>query len=239
MESWRRELYHYGVKGMKWGKHKTPFYKYEVSRRGTIEKAIGMYTESRKNNPYAHNIQVGYTKGKGGTSVYLHNTRNRQNSTLKHGREEMLQYTPADSYHSIGLPMGWMSLCNPDYTKYSLKERKGFNKWLFNSFASEPITISQVSPDTRVKVATNLLQNYGYFRGNVDYQLVDQRRPQKKKIEYDVNLGQPYLFDSIRYAFPYRRFADSRKRLIASFESICVRTRSLKLSANCSMVQPT
>jgi alpha-N-arabinofuranosidase len=33
---------------------------------------------------------------------------------------------PKDSYHSIGLPMGWMSLCNPDYTKYSLTERKGF-----------------------------------------------------------------------------------------------------------------
>jgi alpha-N-arabinofuranosidase len=33
---------------------------------------------------------------------------------------------PADSYHSMGLPMGWMSLCNPDYTKYSLKERKGY-----------------------------------------------------------------------------------------------------------------
>lgn len=83
MESWKRELYHYGVKGMKWGKHKTPFYKYEDSRRGTIEKAIGMYTESRKNNPYAHNIQVGYTKGKGGTSVYLHNTRN--NTYFKSG----------------------------------------------------------------------------------------------------------------------------------------------------------
>ena len=68
---------------MKWGKHKTPFYKYEDSRRGTIERAIGMYTESRKNNPYAHNIQVGYTKGKGGTSVYLHNTRN--NTYFKSG----------------------------------------------------------------------------------------------------------------------------------------------------------
>lgn len=88
------------------------------------------------------------------------------------------------------------------YNALADKPRKGLNKWLFNSFASAPITISQVSPETRVKVATNLLQNYGYFRGNVDYQLVDQRRPQKKKIEYDVNLGQPYLFDSIRYAFP-------------------------------------
>ena len=33
---------------------------------------------------------------------------------------------PKDSYHSLGMPMGWMSLCNPDYTRYSLKERKGF-----------------------------------------------------------------------------------------------------------------
>jgi alpha-N-arabinofuranosidase len=33
---------------------------------------------------------------------------------------------PQDSYHSLGLPMGWMSLCNPDYTKYSLTERKGW-----------------------------------------------------------------------------------------------------------------
>jgi alpha-N-arabinofuranosidase len=33
---------------------------------------------------------------------------------------------PEDSYHSLGLPMGWMSLCNPDYTKYSLTERPGW-----------------------------------------------------------------------------------------------------------------
>jgi alpha-N-arabinofuranosidase len=33
---------------------------------------------------------------------------------------------PKDSYHSLGLPMGWMSLCNPDYTRYSLTERKGW-----------------------------------------------------------------------------------------------------------------
>lgn len=81
MEPWREELYHselyhYGVKGMKWGKHKTPFYKYSDSRRGTVERSIGMYLESRKNNPYPNSISVGYKKGKGGTSVYLHNTKN-------------------------------------------------------------------------------------------------------------------------------------------------------------------
>ena len=33
---------------------------------------------------------------------------------------------PKDSYHSLGLPMGWMSLCTPDYSRYSLTERKGW-----------------------------------------------------------------------------------------------------------------
>lgn len=32
----------------------------------------------------------------------------------------------ADSYASIGLPMGWHSLCNPEYNNYSLTERYGF-----------------------------------------------------------------------------------------------------------------
>ena len=37
---------------------------------------------------------------------------------------------PQDSYHSLGLPMGWMSLCDPDYTRYSLTARKGFLRLL-------------------------------------------------------------------------------------------------------------
>ena len=87
------------------------------------------------------------------------------------------------------------------YNAYVDKPRKGFNKWMFNSFAGTPVTISQVSPDTRTKVTTNLLQNYGYFRGHVDYELLTQRDPKKQRIAYDIHLGEPYLFDSIRYAF--------------------------------------
>ena len=87
------------------------------------------------------------------------------------------------------------------YNAYVDKPRKGFNKWMFNSFAGTPVTISSVSPETRTKVATNILQNYGYFRGNVDYTLIDQKNPRKQRIAYDIHLGEPYLYDSIRYAF--------------------------------------
>ncbi len=33
---------------------------------------------------------------------------------------------PSDSYGSIGLPWGWMSIGNPDYSRYSLTERPGW-----------------------------------------------------------------------------------------------------------------
>lgn len=33
---------------------------------------------------------------------------------------------PKDSYHSIGLPMGWHSIGYPDFTRYSLSQRKGW-----------------------------------------------------------------------------------------------------------------
>ena len=61
------------------------------------------------------------------------------------------------------------------------KDRKGLKKWFFDTFSASPVTISRVSPDVRTKVAANLLQSYGYFRGKVDYQLVDQRNPKKQK----------------------------------------------------------
>jgi outer membrane protein assembly factor BamA len=82
------------------------------------------------------------------------------------------------------------------------KQKSGVNKWLFNTFGSTPITISKVSPAIRAKVATNTLQNYGYFHGAVDYTIVEQKNPRKQKIAYEINLGEPYLWDSIRYMFP-------------------------------------
>lgn len=43
---------------------------------------------------------------------------------------------PADSYSSIGLPWGWMSIGNPDYSRYSLTEREG---WLRLRPTSTPL----------------------------------------------------------------------------------------------------
>ena len=88
------------------------------------------------------------------------------------------------------------------YNAMAGKEHKGLGKWFFNTFATTPTTIASASPDTRVKVAKNVLQNYGYFQGDVDYKLHTGKNPKTQKISYNIKLGRAYQLDSIRYGFP-------------------------------------
>ena len=116
--------------------------------------------------------------------------------------EAALAYAPNNSFFGSSslrtpFPIGlWV------YNSMVNTEMKGFRKWLFNSFAATPITITSVSPDTRVMVTKNLLQNYGYFGADVNYRLISGKNPKKQKIAYDISLGRAYLWDSVKYAFP-------------------------------------
>ena len=77
----------------------------------------------------------------------------------------------------------------------------GFSKWLNHSFGSDYVTINAVNPKLRTQVATHVLQNYGYFNGYVNYELIDQSNPKKQKIKYDVHLGDPYKYRKVDYHF--------------------------------------
>lgn len=113
-----------------------------------------------------------------------------------------LAYAPNNSFMGssttrIPLPIGlWF------YNGLVNDHETGLKKWFFDSFASTPVTLTSVAPETRVKVATNTLQNYGYFHGNVDYNVIDQKNPKKKKIAYSISLGRPYSIDSVAYSLP-------------------------------------
>ena len=52
------------------------------------------------------------------------------------------------------------------YNRFERYE-KGLGKWIFKKLAAKPVYLSTVNPETRVKVATNLLKDYGFFNGNV------------------------------------------------------------------------
>ena len=48
----------------------------------------------------------------------------------------------------------------------ALVNKKGkVGQWLFHHLAAKPVYITNVNPDVRVKVADNLLNEYGYFNG--------------------------------------------------------------------------
>lgn len=85
----------------------------------------------------------------------------------------------------------------------SVNHQHGLGKWFFKNFAATPVYLSAVNPETRARVATNTLRNYGYFSGRVTPAVVTQKNPRKAKVAYDVYAGPVHRFDSIAYlGFP-------------------------------------
>ena len=123
---------------------------------------------------------------------------------LEIAREEVnavLEYAPnnalfGDAYHRTPFPMGLWA-----YNRY-VNRTSALSRWMFKSFASQPVLVSTVNPATRIKVATNTLHNYGFFQGKVTYELHPYGK-RKAKIGYQVSPGKVFRLDSIAYAgFP-------------------------------------
>lgn len=121
------------------------------------------------------------------------------------------------SYAPNGALFGSSSLTTPwkfglwTYNRY-VASHTLFGRWMFRVFAEAPILVSNVAPQTRVKVANNTLHNFGYFRSRVDYELIAQSNPKKAKIAYHVRPGELFHLDSIDYR-NFEPIADSLLRL--------------------------
>lgn len=74
-----------------------------------------------------------------------------------------------------------------------------FGQWINRTFGTQPILVSTVSPDLRAKVAQNTLRNYGFFHGQVGYDVITQKNPKKARIRYNVSVGPLTRLDSIEY----------------------------------------
>ena len=89
-----------------------------------------------------------------------------------------------------------------DFVKY--QDKKGIGRWIFDHLGTQPVLMSSVNGETRAKVATNLLRDYGYFNGSVSYQEVPQKEPKTAKVSYIIDMAKPYYLDSIAYLrYPY------------------------------------
>ncbi len=102
------------------------------------------------------------------------------------------------------------------WNKYGNSE-KGFGRWMMNTLGSTPKYISTVNPKVRTQVARNVLRNYGYFRGDVQYRIDDVKNPRKKKVSYQVLPGALFHLGDIEYrGFPVRIDTLIRKNMQAT-----------------------
>lgn len=85
------------------------------------------------------------------------------------------------------------------YNKYQDRE-KGFGKWMFNRFATDPVYISTVSPQVRNQAGTNVLRDNGYFNGKVTSRVIPNAKDSlKASIEYTIDFKNPYMIDTLMY----------------------------------------
>ena len=104
-------------------------------------------------------------------------------------------YSP---YYRTPFPFGlWV------YNNFVPKKNKGFKHWFYNKFAKDPVLISGVQPELRVKVVEDILENYGYFGAKASYSLLYNKRNKKMaKVSYFVEIPQAWTYDSIVYPKP-------------------------------------
>jgi hypothetical protein len=78
--------------------------------------------------------------------------------------------------------------------------KKGIGKWIFDTFATEPVLMSEVKPELRAEVANDILKYYGYFNGKVESETIPSKKDNRKaKVSYRITLDKPYMYDSVSY----------------------------------------
>lgn len=73
----------------------------------------------------------------------------------------------------------------------------GLKHWAYEKLVAEPVLVSDVRPQARVKMLDEILDNNGYFRGGASYELIQGKNPKKAKIRYNVATGPAYTLSAV------------------------------------------
>lgn len=77
---------------------------------------------------------------------------------------------------------------------------KGFKHWFYNKFSREPVLISSVAPDLRMKLVESMLDNAGYFNSDASYELLYKKRNDKKaRLSYQIDVAKPWVYGEITF----------------------------------------
>lgn len=152
------------------------------------------------------NLPEGEILYTGNKDIFIDPSTSPEGKTTITEVKAALDKSPSTKLFSV-LPIPFGMWVYNDFVKYE----KGFGKWIFNRLAATPVFISTVNPEIRVKVATNLLHDYGYFNGKVTQKTIPNPKDSlKARVEYTVDMRNPYFIDSVYYG----RFAPNVYRIM-------------------------
>ncbi|MDY6318512.1 MAG: hypothetical protein SPL37_03150, partial [Prevotella sp.] len=78
-----------------------------------------------------------------------------------------------------------------------------FSRWMVKAFGTQPVLMSYANPSLHKSVGEATLQKRGYFRGSISYDMLPQKNKKKMKMQYTVDMGPLWRYDSIQYVnFP-------------------------------------
>ena len=103
-------------------------------------------------------------------------------------------------------------------------QSSGLKHWLYEKLVEEPVLLSDVRPDLRVRMIDEVLGNNGYFNSGVKYELIKGRNPKKIKIAYEINPGLAYQIDSVQ-------LLPDTSRLCQMIDSVAVKSGVLEKGA--------
>lgn len=79
------------------------------------------------------------------------------------------------------------------------KKKKGFRNFVKTKLGSPPVLLSDATPDQTAQALEGQLNNEGYFKSEVTFEIKTKRK--KSKVIYNVELEQPYRIKSVNYIF--------------------------------------
>ena len=78
-------------------------------------------------------------------------------------------------------------------------DAKGLKGWIYRKFSEQPVLVSDVRPDLRMKMVEEMLSRNGYFGSSASYELLYNKKNHKKaRVDYFVNVAPPKRITELR-----------------------------------------
>ncbi len=117
-------------------------------------------------------------------------------------------YSP---YVRTPLPIGLWA-----WNYFYTDKKGGIESWLYRTLAKQPVLMSEVKPELRVRLVEDILDNHGYFDSRAGYEVITQKNPKKSRVNYSVEVAEPWFYSHVEFPGDEGSAAQAIRKLQAS-----------------------